>query len=185
MKVLTPKHEGYFCTFIDGYSTYVAFTGNKPDLSRFRMFGCKAYAHIPDSKRHKLQPKTMECIFLGFAENRRAYRLLQKSTSRIVESRDVTFDGGPGTLPSRTQIDKLEEAETDTGTYQSQLGAIMYAMLGTRPDLAYAVTALSQHTATPGNEHAVALTHVSCYLRKHSDVKLVYTGTTEPFTLTG
>jgi len=37
------------------------------------------------------------------------------------------------------------------------LGGLMYAMLATRPDLAYAVGALSKHAACPGQAHFAAL----------------------------
>jgi hypothetical protein len=56
------------------------------------------------------------------------------------------------------KLTKLLEAEIDPKPYQSWLGALMYLMLGTRPDLAYAVSTLSQHAATPGKEHWDALT---------------------------
>jgi hypothetical protein len=37
---------------------------------------------------------------------------------------------------------KLTSAEIDIKAYQSAIGALMYPMLGTRPDLAYTVAAL-------------------------------------------
>ena len=80
------------------------FTGNKPDLTRFRVFGCKVYMHVPDEKRHKLQAKTIEGVNLGFAENKRAYVVLHRPTGRIFESRDIVFDEGLGTELTRVQI---------------------------------------------------------------------------------
>jgi len=38
--------------------------------------------------------------------------------------------------------------------YQRTIGSIMYAMLGTRPDLAFAVSTLSQHYINPNSQHA-------------------------------
>ena len=52
---------------------------------------------------------------------------------------------------------RLEAPEIDAKLYQSGLGALMYAMLATRPDLAFAVGALSKHAATPGEAHWMAL----------------------------
>ena len=31
--------------------------GRKPDVSHLRVFGCMAYAHVPDSERGKLDKK--------------------------------------------------------------------------------------------------------------------------------
>ena len=50
----------------------------------------------------------------------------------------------------------------------------MYPMLGTRPDLAYAVGALRQHAANPGEEHQRALDRVFRYLEGTKDWHLVY-----------
>ena len=50
----------------------------------------------------------------------------------------------------------------------------MYAMLGTRPDIAFAVGALSRHAATPGPEHWNALMRVFRYLRGTSSYALTY-----------
>jgi hypothetical protein len=80
---------------------------------------------------------------------------------------------------------KLEEAEVDVWEYQSSLGALMYAMLGTHPELAHCVTILSQHSMTPGHEHLTALKCVFQYLRETSAAKLMYKGTPTALTLVG
>ena len=74
------------------------------------------------------------------------------------------------------KLTKLTEAEIDPKDYQCALGSLMYAMLGTRPDIAYAVGVLSQHAATPGEEHWTALMRVYRYLRGTSDLTLTYHG---------
>ena len=54
------------------------------------MFGCIAYAHVPDEKRKKLDDKGVKCIFLGINDSK-AYKLLNPITKKIVISRDVVF----------------------------------------------------------------------------------------------
>jgi hypothetical protein len=49
------------------------FTGNKPSIAHLRIFGCKAYTHIPKEKRHKLNVKTTECTYIGYTANHKAY----------------------------------------------------------------------------------------------------------------
>jgi hypothetical protein len=41
--------------------------------------------------------------------------------------------------------------------YQQAVGSLMYAMLCTRPDLAYPISVLSQHMANPSMEHWMAV----------------------------
>ena len=50
----------------------------------------------------------------------------------------------------------------------------MYAMLGTRPDLAYSVGCLSRFNSNPGATHVAALKHVLRYLAGTTDYQLVY-----------
>ena len=69
-----------------------AWSGRKPTVDYFRIFGCIAYAHIPDEKRRKLDNKGEKCIFLGVSDKSKAYKLDNPSTMKIVISRDVVFD---------------------------------------------------------------------------------------------
>lgn len=71
-----------------------AWTGRKPNASYLRVFGCKAFAHVPDVKRKKLEPKSIECVFVGYDMASKAYRLYHPTTRTIMISRDVTFDEG-------------------------------------------------------------------------------------------
>jgi hypothetical protein len=56
-----------------------------------------------------------------------------------------------------------QNAQMENIPYQSAVGAIMYAMLGTRPDIAFAVTQLSQFSSNPGLPHWMALKRVLRY----------------------
>ena len=52
----------------------------------------------------------------------------------------------------------------------------MYAMLGTCPDIAYTVGALSQYSANPGVDHLNTINCVLKYLNTTKDYKLIYDG---------
>ncbi|KAK9941415.1 hypothetical protein M0R45_018018 [Rubus argutus] len=69
-----------------------AWSGKKPAVDHFKIFGCIAYAHIPDEKRKKLDDKGEKCVFLGVSEQSKAYKLFNPITKKIVVSRDVIFD---------------------------------------------------------------------------------------------
>jgi hypothetical protein len=69
-----------------------AMLGTKPNLGLLRVFGCAAYAHVPDQLRHKLQPKARKCVLLGFADEQRGYRILNVATRKIISCKDVVFD---------------------------------------------------------------------------------------------
>jgi len=63
-------------------------------VSHLRVFGCKTFAHVPDEKRTKLESKSMPCVFLGYYEGTKTYRLMCLETKRIIKSRDVMFIEG-------------------------------------------------------------------------------------------
>ena len=59
--------------------------------------------------------------------------------------------------------------------YQSIIGSLLYLMIGTCPDIAFAVTHLLQFSTNPTKDHYKAAQHVCCYLVGTCDYKLVYT----------
>jgi len=66
-----------------------AWSGRKPDVSHLRVF-----AYVPDEKRTKLKSKSMPCVFLGYYEGTKAYRLMCVETKRIIKSINVVFIEG-------------------------------------------------------------------------------------------
>ncbi|RVW80046.1 Retrovirus-related Pol polyprotein from transposon TNT 1-94 [Vitis vinifera] len=42
----------------------MAWSGSKPSVDHFRVFGCISHVHIPDSKRIKLDDKSVRCVLL-------------------------------------------------------------------------------------------------------------------------
>ncbi|KAJ9565484.1 hypothetical protein OSB04_001450 [Centaurea solstitialis] len=79
------------CIRVIPTSPYELWKGRKPDLSYLRVWGCIAYYRTPDPKRSKLGARDIKTIFVGYAINSNGYRLLDKETGVIVESRDVDF----------------------------------------------------------------------------------------------
>lgn len=65
--------------------------GKKSDISNFKIFGSKAMVMIPYQKRKKLDKKSMECVFLRFADNSKAYRFYNRTTKKTIVSRDAIF----------------------------------------------------------------------------------------------
>ena len=69
-----------------------AWSGRKPTVSHFRIFGCKAYAHIPDERRRKLERKSEKFIMVGYSEESKEYRLYNPKKNEIYIKRNVWFD---------------------------------------------------------------------------------------------
>lgn len=69
-----------------------AWSGKKPSVADFRVWGCIAHAHVPDAKRRKLDDKSSLCILLGKSDESTGYRLYNPKTREIVVSKDVVFE---------------------------------------------------------------------------------------------
>ncbi|KAL0399317.1 UNVERIFIED_CONTAM: hypothetical protein Sradi_2275000 [Sesamum radiatum] len=72
--------------------------GRKPSLKYFRVWGCLAKVLVPEHKRKKLGPKTVDAVFLGYVETSYALRFLVIKSeipgievNTIVEFRDAVF----------------------------------------------------------------------------------------------
>ena len=64
----------------------------KPDVSNLRVFGCVAYTHIPDHQRKKLEEKSRKCIFVGYPDGTKGFKLYDLTKGAFIRSRDVIFE---------------------------------------------------------------------------------------------
>jgi hypothetical protein len=77
---------------------YEEWIGRKPSLSYLCTWGCLAKVNVPINKKRKLGPKTVDCVFLGYAHHSIAYKFLvikskvpDVHVDTFLESRDATF----------------------------------------------------------------------------------------------
>ena len=98
---------------VKGMTPYEVWTRCKPDISNLRIFGCKAFAHIPKDERGKMDLKSKPCIFLGYGETTKGFRMYDETKRRVFYSRDVVFNevksqAGTTTIPyAEESIDEL------------------------------------------------------------------------------
>ena len=50
-----------------------AWSGVKPTVDYFQVFGCLAHVYIPDQHRVKLDDKSKKCVLLGVSDESKAY----------------------------------------------------------------------------------------------------------------
>ena len=70
---------------------FEVFYGYKPEISHLRIFGSKAFAHIPKDEWRKLDAKFVKFIFIGYCDNHKAYKMFDLSKHKLIASRDVIF----------------------------------------------------------------------------------------------
>ena len=118
----------------------------------------------------------------------RSRRLLGLSQSMYIDTIVKRFkieNSKRGFIPMRhgVQISKEHSPKTPEDRalmekipYASAIGFIMYAMLCTRPDVAFALSVTSRFQADPDESHWEAVKCILKYLRRTKDLFLVYGG---------
>jgi hypothetical protein len=79
-------------------------------------------------------------------------------------------------LPVGVSLLKNDGMPYELDLYRSAIGSLIYLSTWTRPDIAYAVSALAAHMSNPSREHHVALKHVLHYLHGTRDKGIMYHG---------
>jgi hypothetical protein len=69
-----------------------------------------------------------------------------------------------------------DEKGVNEHEYRVAIGSIMHAMLCTRPDLAYAISAVSRYSNRPGHKHWIAVKRILRYIQMTKYYKLSYGG---------
>lgn len=94
---------------VQGMTPYEVWTGRKPNVSNFSTFGCSAYVHIPKDERKKIDSKTRPCIFHGYGETTKGFRLYDEEKGRVFYSRDVIFNERKFKATGNNDITNAEE----------------------------------------------------------------------------
>ncbi|KAI3825040.1 hypothetical protein L1987_06515 [Smallanthus sonchifolius] len=92
---------------------YELWKGKPPNLYYLKVWGCRAVVRLTEPKRKNLGERGIDCIFIGYAENSKAYRfyvlepndsvprdISQNSESRINDSTNNSSTGINNTLVS-------------------------------------------------------------------------------------
>ncbi|GJV24619.1 retrovirus-related pol polyprotein from transposon TNT 1-94 [Tanacetum coccineum] len=65
------------------------WSGVKPTISHFKVFGSVAYHRVPDQTRTKLDDKNKKYIFIGYDDKSKAFSLYDPIEKKVTVSRDV------------------------------------------------------------------------------------------------
>jgi hypothetical protein len=92
-------------------TSFELLTGNKPNVSYFRVFGSNCYILVKKGRHSKFAPKVTEGFLLGYDSNTKAYRVFNKSLGLVEVSSDVVFDETNGSLREQVDLDDIDEEE--------------------------------------------------------------------------
>jgi hypothetical protein len=100
-------------------TSYELLTGNKPNVSYFRVFGSKFYILVKKGRHSKFAPKAVEGFLLGYDSNTKAYRVFNKSSGLVEVSSDVVFDETNGSPREQVDLDDIDEYDVPTAAIRT------------------------------------------------------------------
>ncbi|GJR70550.1 retrotransposon protein, putative, ty1-copia subclass [Tanacetum coccineum] len=124
------------------------------------LIACKSKAEIGSAK--SLLKKEFDMKELGEAKKILGMEIVRDRSHAIGWALQAVVEG----LPDVERMSKVP--------YANAVGSLMYLMVCTRPDIAYAVSVVSRYLANPGKNHWEAVKWILKYLRGTVNVGLVY-----------
>ncbi|KAG7585478.1 Integrase catalytic core [Arabidopsis thaliana x Arabidopsis arenosa] len=103
-------------------SPFQVLTSKKPEYKGLKVFGCLCYSSTSTKNRHKFQPRSKACLFLGYPAGYKGYKLLDLETHTIHISRNVVFHEdifpyATGTPESTSDFFSLLSSDTILGMW--------------------------------------------------------------------
>ncbi|KAK1605225.1 hypothetical protein QYE76_028898 [Lolium multiflorum] len=92
---------------------YEILTGNKPNISYFKVFGCKCFYKIKGVRLSKFAPKALEGIFVGYGAESHTYRVFDIASEIIIESCSVRFEENDGSQVGQVDVCAGDEIPQD------------------------------------------------------------------------
>ena len=83
---------------------YELWKGRKPNISFFKIFGCKCFILKTKDNLRKFDAKSDIGIFLGYSSSSKAYRVYNKRTMVVEEFIHVNFDESNNSSSSKVLI---------------------------------------------------------------------------------
>ena len=119
-----------------------------------------------------------ECWDLGKAKKNFRMRIKHEGY-KIIKCFDMQeLNTAYAPLPAGYEPEENKEKATDSLwlEYQSVIRSLLYIMIGTRPDISFAVTKMAQFSANPSPKHLQAAKHIITYLKMTGTMSLIFDG---------
>ena len=132
---------------------YEMLTGNKPNVSYYRVFGCKCFYKIKGVHLSKFEVKALEGVLVGYGANSHTYRVYDKSLGRVVESCSVRFDENDGSQVAQFHVCDVDNEEPQEAIRRMGVGFHRPIEIHHEPPQA---SPSSTHVETPSSQVEVA-----------------------------
>jgi hypothetical protein len=103
---------------------YELLNGKKPDVSYFRVFGCKCYIYKKCHCLGKFQRRCDIGFLLGYSSKSKEYRVFNHATGVVEETYDVEFDETNGSHGALENLDDVGDEPLREAMKNMSIGAI-------------------------------------------------------------
>ena len=104
-------------TFLTNLTPHEHWYGKTTDVSNLKVFGCKAYVHIPDSKRkYKFDRESVLCVFVWISSKWQWIQILQPTNKS--NAPDVIF------VEDRFDVEKLDCTQENFEFFIGSVGKV-------------------------------------------------------------
>lgn len=102
---------------------YEVFFEKKVSFSNLKIFGTPVMVHVPKQKRKKWDRKSEEMIFIGYEDETKGYRCIDKRTGKVTISRDVIFN--EDVKSAEVRVHPMPEVGDSMGAVESKVEAVV------------------------------------------------------------
>ncbi|KAJ9540760.1 hypothetical protein OSB04_027266 [Centaurea solstitialis] len=184
------KFSGSIVTFLVLYVDDILLIGNDvPTLQSVKTWLSKCFqmkdlgeaAYILGIKIYRNRSRRL----IGLSQSTYIDKILKRF--RMDESKKGFIPMQHGIVLSKAQcpVSSEDQDKMKLIPYASAIGSIMYAMLCTRPDVAYSISVTSRYQQNPGEAHWVAVKNILKYMRRTKEMFLVFGGFEDEISVTG
>jgi hypothetical protein len=87
--------------YVKDKTPYKAWSGLKPEVTHFHIFGSHAWAQTPSKMRKEFDPQSIECIFVEYPDGVKGCRIIDLFLDQLIIERSFKFEESVSHVPQQ------------------------------------------------------------------------------------